>query len=71
MSHQHNQLVRVILGIFFLAAFTYAHAQEKKATPQDKLEANLLRVTTLSSKVYVGQVIENGKSTVRFLDPVL
>ena len=70
MSNQHNQLLRVILGIFFLAAFTYAHAQEKKATPQDKLEANLLRVTTLSSKVYVGQVIENGKSTVRFLDLV-
>ena len=60
----------LLFGIFVLSPTFYSQAQEKKVTPQDKTAATLLRVTTLSQKVYVGQVIENGKSTVRFLDLV-
>ena len=68
MSCPLKQLHLAAICIFIIVASIYSHAQEKKADPPEKKEASLLRVTTRSSKVYVGQVIENGKLIVKFLD---
>lgn len=70
MSCPLKQLHLAAICIFIIMASIYSHAQEKKADPPEKKEASLLRVTTRSSKVYVGQVIENGKLVVKFLDLV-